>query len=172
MLSETSFEHNCFRRLFSLTLYKNKKIPLGEMSFSKDFVHDTHGDLYPVLEKCGQAEETVADGLYRLTGDSDASVTRLCGAFFPYATYEICLLSLEGTAGFCFIKPDGTVFEVSFGKRHVFGESNRFCRFLCAGYALFCHLPHQARGYLLLQAGRRDTIFPNTDGAKFRGYRP
>ena len=116
MLSETTFEHHCFRRLFSLTLYKNKKIPLGEMSFSKDFVHDTHGDLYPVLEKCGQAEETVADGLYRLTGASDASVTRLCGAFFPYATYEICLLSLEGTAGFRFIKPDGTVFEVSFGK--------------------------------------------------------
>ena len=116
MLSETSFEQYCFRRLFSLTLYKNKKIPLGEMSFSKDFVHDTHGDLYPVLEKCGQAEETVADGLYRLTGASDASVTRLCGAFFPYATYEICLLSLEGTAGFRFIKPDGTVFEVSFGK--------------------------------------------------------
>ena len=40
-----------FKRKFSLTLLKNRMVHLGEMSFFKDWVNDTRGDLYPVLEK-------------------------------------------------------------------------------------------------------------------------
>ena len=34
-----------FNRRFSLSMYKNMKIKLGEMSFYKDFVTDARGDL-------------------------------------------------------------------------------------------------------------------------------
>ena len=40
-----------FKRKFSLSFYKNMKLRLGEMSFYKDFVTDTRGDLYPVVFK-------------------------------------------------------------------------------------------------------------------------
>ncbi len=40
-----------FRRKFSMTMYKNLKLSLGRMTFTKDFVTDRRGDLYPVLEK-------------------------------------------------------------------------------------------------------------------------
>ena len=33
-----------FKRKFSLSMYKNLKIKLGEMSFFKDYVHDTRGN--------------------------------------------------------------------------------------------------------------------------------
>ena len=46
-----------FKRIFSQTLYKNLKLRLAEMSFFKDFVTDTRGDLYPILEKSDGAEE-------------------------------------------------------------------------------------------------------------------
>ena len=67
MESEKAIENRQFNRLFSLTLYKNKKISLGEMSFYKDFIHDSRGDLYPVLERNGGFHESITDTPIALT---------------------------------------------------------------------------------------------------------
>lgn len=40
-----------FRRKFSITMYKDLKLALRRMAFTKDFANDKRGDLYPVLEK-------------------------------------------------------------------------------------------------------------------------
>ena len=83
-----------FRRKFSLTMYKNKRLMLAEMSFFKDFVHDTRGDMYPVLEKAGEYSECVAGGKYEFSGGENAHAARLIGAHFPYASYEIKIDSI------------------------------------------------------------------------------
>ena len=46
-----------FKRKFSTVMYKNLKIKLGEMSFSKDFINDTNGNLYPIAEKSDNCVE-------------------------------------------------------------------------------------------------------------------
>ena len=91
-----------WKRKFSLTLYKNRAMQLGEMSFFKDFVNDTRGDLYPVLDRDDACRETVAGGKYTVTG---GRVTRLLGQHFPYATYEATLESLTGSCGFALRAP-------------------------------------------------------------------
>ncbi|MBO5755526.1 MAG: hypothetical protein J6W28_04060 [Clostridia bacterium] len=48
-----------FKRKFAISMYKNMGISLGEMSFLKDFVNHTRGDLYPLLEKSEGCTETV-----------------------------------------------------------------------------------------------------------------
>ena len=82
MESEKAIENRQFNRLFSLTLYKNKKISLGEMSFYKDFIHDSRGDLYPVLERNGGFHESITDGSYRFDGGQDAFARGLSVHFF------------------------------------------------------------------------------------------
>ena len=56
-----------FKRRFSISTYKNMKIKLAEMSFFKDFVNDTRGDLYPIMSKSGMqtAKFNYPDGGFR-----------------------------------------------------------------------------------------------------------
>ena len=91
-----------FKRKFSLSFYKNMKLKLGEMSFFKDFVNDTRGDLYPVLSKSEDAVEYVESNRY---GVRAGSVCRLIGQFFPFATYELTANVKSGKAGFRFLLP-------------------------------------------------------------------
>ena len=56
--------HTEFKRKLSCSLYKKLRLPLAEMEFSKDFVTDTHGDLYSLLERTGNATERVDGGEY------------------------------------------------------------------------------------------------------------
>ena len=93
-----------FRRLFSQTLYKDLKLRLAEMSFYKDFVTDTRGDLYPILEKSDGAEEAIHENRYIL---SRGAVRRFFCRFFPYATYEVTAASTSGWVGFRFAIPEG-----------------------------------------------------------------
>lgn len=86
-----------------MTLYKNRKLLLGEMTFSKDFVNDNRGDLYPVLDKSCDCCEKIECNCYIL---DCGSVERLLGQFFPYATYEMTAETLSGTSGFGFVLPD------------------------------------------------------------------
>lgn len=103
-----------FKRKFSLSMYKNLKLRLGEMSFYKDFVTDTRGDLYPVLLKSDDCVEYVESNRY---GVREGSVCRLLGQFFPFATYELCATVKEGGAGFRFILPSAEAqITVSDGK--------------------------------------------------------
>ena len=88
-----------FHRLFSQTFYKNLKLPLGRMTFTKNFVTDTRGDLYPVLQKSADCEEAVENNRYTVSG---GSVRRVLGQFFPYATDEVSFEGLEGSVGFLF----------------------------------------------------------------------
>ena len=49
-------------------MYKNMGIPLGEMTFLKDFVNDTRGDLYPLVGKSDGCTESVSENRYRVCG--------------------------------------------------------------------------------------------------------
>ena len=54
-----------FHRLFSQTMYKDLKLPLAKMTFSKDFVSTTRGDEYPLIFKdssCTENGEKVHGG--------------------------------------------------------------------------------------------------------------
>jgi hypothetical protein len=93
-----------FKRIFSQTLYKNRKLRLAEMSFFRDFVTDTRGDLYPILEKSDGAEEAVRENRYLLL---HGAVRRFFCRFFPYATYEITAFPKTGRVGLRFAIPAG-----------------------------------------------------------------
>lgn len=88
-----------FKRQFAMSMYKNLKLPLGEMTFTKDFVLDRRGDLYPVIEKTEDCEESICHNRYLVQG---GGVERWLGQFFPYASYEICFHAKEGACGFGF----------------------------------------------------------------------
>ena len=92
-----------FKRKFSLSMYKNMKTKLGEMSFTKDFVNDTRGDLYPIVTKSSDCAELVEGNRYSVKA---GSVKRLFCQFFPFATYEVSYRLGEGEVGFCFKLPD------------------------------------------------------------------
>ena len=94
-----------FKRKFSLSMYKNMQIPVAEMSFLKDFVHDVRGDLYPTVEISEDCVESVCGNRYKVSG---GSAERVFCQFFPFATYEAEAESLCGEMGFVFRLPDLT----------------------------------------------------------------
>ena len=114
------FSNILFRRKCSLTLYKNKKIPLGEMSFFKDFVNDKRGDLYPVLQRMEGTQERILNNRYFVSGN----LVRFFCQFFPFATYEISVEDFNDRFGFEFgIK--SAMCSVMLGKNHLyFYDSN------------------------------------------------
>lgn len=91
-----------FKRLFSMTLYKNLKISMGSMTFTKDFVTDKRGDMYPILEKSRDLVEVIEKNTYYIKA---GRVKRFMTRFFPYATYELTFNSVCGKAGFVFKLP-------------------------------------------------------------------
>lgn len=94
-----------FVRKFSDCLYKNKKLMLGNMDFSKDFIGCDRGDKYPVLKKSGDIKEKIKNGRYFFVS-KNGSVTRLLGHFSPFSVYEVTLDSLCGECGFEFAHGD------------------------------------------------------------------
>ena len=90
-----------FKRLFSFSPYKDMKIPLSEMSFSKDLVNDTRGDLYPLIFKDEKCKESVLDNQYHVSG----RVGRMFCQFFPYGSYSATIDIAAGEAGFLFKLP-------------------------------------------------------------------
>lgn len=91
-----------FNRKFSTSMYKDLRIGLGRMTFLKDFVNDTRGDLYPILEKSGDCEESIKHNRYIL---ERGSISRMLCQFFPFATYSVTFSSSEGSVGFTFKLP-------------------------------------------------------------------
>ena len=92
-----------FKRKFSVSMYKNLRIKLSRMSFYKDFVNDTRGDLYPVKAKSEDCDECVRNNLYTVT---KGSAKRLFCQFFPFASYEVSYRSNKGEVGFYFQLPN------------------------------------------------------------------
>ena len=102
-MKENCLIYSEFKRKFSVSMYKNLKITLGEMSFFKDFVNDVRGDIYPAVQKSVDCAETVEKNLFILR---NGNVKRLFCQFFPYATYELAASFKEGEVGFCFKLPN------------------------------------------------------------------
>ncbi len=96
-----------FKRKFSISMYKNMQILLGEMNFLKDFVNDTRGDLYPVFEKSEDCIERVAENRFHIEG---GSTERVFCQFFPFATYELTADKIDGNVGFAFRIPGASAF--------------------------------------------------------------
>ncbi len=90
-----------FHRRFSVNLYRSLRLPLGEMSFYKNWAHDNRGDPYPCLSRRGDLCEQVGNGEYTVTCGEQSEggeVCRLIGSFFPWATYEMTLSALSSHA--------------------------------------------------------------------------
>lgn len=133
-----------WHRLLSQGFYKNKKLPMGQMSFVRDFIHDTRSDLYPILEKSEDAVESVNSNAYHL---QSGCVCRLMGQYFPYATYEVTFESRDGACGLSFHLPD-TAVSIICEK-----DAVRFCS------AAGCErvpLSHPAGAYTLIVTCRRE----------------
>ena len=94
-----------FKRKFSISMYKNMQLPLGEMNFLKDFVNDTRGDLYPIVEKSEGCQERVGENRYHV---ESGSAERVFCQFFPFATYEIEAEKVCGEIGFVFRLPEAS----------------------------------------------------------------
>ena len=110
-------------------MYKNLKIQLGEMSFFKDFVNDTGGDLYPLMRENSDCVECVENNGYAIKG---GTAKRLFCQFFPFASYEITCSTVKGDAGFCFQLPDAEARIVSNGDQ---------VKFSCAGHLEIYDVP-------------------------------
>jgi hypothetical protein len=96
-----------FKRKFSFSMYKNMGISLGEMNFLKDFVNDTRGDLYPLVEKSEGCVEQVSENRYRVL---KGSAERVFCQLFPFATYELNAESVNGSLGFVFRLPTAVAY--------------------------------------------------------------
>ena len=89
-----------FKRLFAFNMYKNKRILLAGMSFDKDFVNDTRGDMYPVIECGGEFCERVEYGKYSFSSNGDSGyIARMLCRHFPYASYCISASLTHGECG-------------------------------------------------------------------------
>ena len=99
--------NSVFKRKFSMSMFKNLQLPLGEMTFTKDFVSDRRGDLYPVLAKSDDCSEKIAANRYFVDG---GKAERLVGQFFPYATFEAEFCLQGGACGFGFAIPDAKAY--------------------------------------------------------------
>lgn len=109
-----------FKRKFSLSMYKNMHISMGEMRFFKDFVNDTRGDLYPLIEKSAGCFERVGENRYHVSG---GSAERVFCQFFPFATYEAEADAIDGEMGFVFRLPNAVAsITVKFDQ-----ESGKLC---------------------------------------------
>ncbi|MBR6789268.1 MAG: hypothetical protein IKM31_00205 [Oscillospiraceae bacterium] len=113
-----------FRRRFSINFYRNLTLKMGEMSFFKDWVGDDRGDPYPLM--AGKADETVGQGIYTVR---NGSISRMMGAFFPWATYEITLDQPGHAAGFDVQSTAGDLSVILFGGELAIradGEEHRY----------------------------------------------
>ncbi len=91
-----------WHRLFSQSFYKNKKIPMGEMTFIRDFVNNNEGDLHPIIRKSEDCLESVANNSYHV---ESGYIQRLMGQYFPYASYEVSFSGCTGSCGLAFQIP-------------------------------------------------------------------
>ena len=122
-----------FKRKFSLSMYKNMGIPMGEMNFYKDFVNDTRGDLYPLLEKSEDCTESVSENRYRVSvGTAERFFTQL----FPFATYEVTAESVSGEVGFVFRLPEAKA-SITLAN----GNDGAYLSYACAEHTEKIELP-------------------------------
>lgn len=148
-----------FKRKFSLSMYKNLYIKLGEMSFLKDFIDSEKGDIYPLLKKSEDAVEVVADNVYRL---DSGCVNRLFCQFFPYATYEITVQLNNGVAGFTYKIPDFEAEILTNGYKILFNGPNT-----CEERLLPGHFQKEQTMIVSCRPGAFDVFFRSNQKAEY-----
>ena len=95
-----------FKKRFCVNYYRNLTLPMGEMSFHKNWVEaGRRGDPYPLVKSVGKLSEAVASESYKLCGGGE--IRRVIGAYFPWLTYDISFESLSGSLGFALSSPLG-----------------------------------------------------------------
>ncbi|MBQ9131170.1 MAG: hypothetical protein IJX62_01690 [Clostridia bacterium] len=167
-----------FRRRFSVNLYRNLRLKMGEMSFYKNWVEDRRGDPYPVLSREGAPVEQVERGTYRIHSQDGGRICRLLGSFFPWNTYALQLSALQnasvgirvsGEAGEILVSLDGEGATVVAGevKRRILGDVKQNSRlevtFRTGGVSLYldgallADVPLQ-----ILWEYRRETVFSHS----------
>lgn len=114
-------------------MYKNMGIPLGKMDFLKDFVHDTRGDLYPIVQRSDDCVERVGENRYHLSG---GCAERMFCQLFPFATYELCAEQVRGAVGFVFRLP-----EAAASVTMVCDEGHSHLAYQCAAHTERIELP-------------------------------
>ena len=152
-----------FKRKFSIPMYKNMGIPLGEMRFFKDFVNDTRGDLYPLIEKSERCVERVFENRYQVSG---GSAKRLFCQIFPFATYELQTESVCGEVGFVFRIP-GAVASITM----VNGNDGTYFSYQCADHTEKIEIPQNCMAcspwLITLRPGYFDIYYKKNDGANY-----
>ena len=117
-----------FKRKFSMSMYKNLSIKIGEMTFLKDFVNDKRGDLYPIAKKSDDCLECVENNEYVL---KKGSAERLICQFFPFATFELSFAALNGEVGFSLKLPETEAYFMVDGKQFFYScEDHKECHAL------------------------------------------
>ena len=134
------FENIEFKRLCSFLPYKWLRIAMGQMSFSKDFIHDDRGDLYPLVHRSPDCIERVELKNYMV---DEGQVERWFCRFFPYATYEATFIG--GRCGFSFRLPSACATVTMTGKEVVY---------LCGDHKETFPLPEPRDGGTLLVSCR------------------
>ena len=150
-----------FKRKFSLSMYKNMGIPLGEMSFFKDFVNDTRGDLYPLIEKSKDCREQVYGNRYHILC---GSAERVFCQLFPFATYELNTESVNGEVGFVFRLPEAAAFITM-----VNGKDGTYLSYRCADHTEKIEIPaeftERSPWLVTLRPGYFDIYYRENGGA-------
>ncbi len=152
-----------FKRKFSISMYKNMWISLGEMSFLKDFISDTRGDLYPIVEKSDDCDEQIGKNRYCL---SKGYVERVFCQLFPFATYEINVEKLNGEVGFVFRLP-----EVSASLTMISDKDGTYLSYKCADHTEKIECPSDCTEHspwlVTLRPGYFDIYYRQNGGANY-----
>ena len=157
LLKKMDITNKEFKRKFSFSFHKNLRMKLAEMTFTKDFVNDTRGDLYPLVYKSEGCVERVLENGYEVkSGEAERIVCEL----FPYATYELEFVR-GGHVGLGFILPTA--------KASVFVNDGRL--FFSCGDEQSCELPDYlsecVRMLVSLRPGAFDVYFMQNGAARF-----
>ena len=152
-----------FKRKFGISMYKNMGIPMGEMSFLKDFVNDTRGDLYPLINQSEDCRERVGENRYHLTrGYAERVLVQL----FPFATYEIVAEKVLGEAGFIFRLP-----EASTSLTFVSENGEKYLSYKCLDHTERIELPDgftaSTPWLVTLRPGFFDIYYRQNGGANY-----
>ena len=115
------FSNIIFRRKFSMPMFKNLRIKMGEMAFTKDFINASDvTDVYPIIEKSSDCIETIENSIYKNTS---GKIERWFCEFFPHATYEITAQSFGGKVGLSLAIRDAKA-EILFDKNSLYFYSD------------------------------------------------
>lgn len=88
-MKQNEFESMTFKRKFCVNLFKNTKLNLAKMTFTKDWITTDRGNAYPVMESSGNVEEAICENKYIAKTSDKSFVKRLIGQYVPFATYEV-----------------------------------------------------------------------------------